>query len=163
MAYLSLKQAAEITGKSERTIRRLCNAPKSKNFVTYEDGKLLVDANYLEQNYPMTKTPKAVNHDTIEHSQRHDMDSQNVKPMSHTQSLDNLAHKVAMLELELKYKDELFHKVTMEKDLRIEALERSLLLLGEGVKKETISSQERQPDQSPQEQEPAKKKRWWQW
>lgn len=49
MPYLSLKQASETTGKSERTIRRLCSAPKFKDYITHEDGKLLIDANYLDQ------------------------------------------------------------------------------------------------------------------
>jgi hypothetical protein len=159
MAYLSLKQASETTGKSERTIRRLCSATKSKDYITYEDGKLLIDANYLEQNYPMTRTPKSVNSVKYQDRQRHDMGSHIVNQGLLPDNSDNLAHKVAMLELELKYKDELFHKITTEKDLRIEALERSLLLLGEGIKKESPVSQE-QPDQEP---EPVKKKRWWQW
>lgn len=160
MPYLSLKQASEITGKSERTIRRLCTAPKSKDYITYEDGKLLIDANYLEQNYPMTMAPESVNPVKDKIGQRHDMDSHNInKPLQSNES-DNLAHKVAILELELKYKDELFHKITREKDLRIETLERSLLLLGEGLKKEPVAAQE-QAEQ--EKQEPAKKKRWWSW
>lgn len=161
MAYLSLKQASETTGKSERTIRRLCGAPKSKAYITYDDGKLLIDANYLEQNYPMIKAPKSVNPVKNPIGQRHDMDSQSVNQQSLTDNSGNLLHKVAMLELELKYKDEIFHKVTSEKDLRIETLERSLLLLGEGLKKDAPANQE-QPEQVSKEQEPAKKKRWWQ-
>lgn len=159
MAYLSLKQASETTGKSERTIRRLCSAPKSKDYITYEDGKLLIDANYLEQNYPMTKTPEPVNLGKNHTGQRHDMDSQYVNQPLQPDNSDNLLYKIAMLELELKHKDELFHKITREKDLRIETLERSLLLLGEGLKKDPVSTNE-QPDQK---QEPVRKKRWWQW
>lgn len=162
MPYLSLKQASETTGKSERTIRRLCSAPKSKDYITYEDGKLLIDSNYLEQSYPMTKTPKPVNPVKNTTGQRHDMDSQTVNHSLQPDNSDNLTHKVAMLEQELKYKDELFYKITREKDLRIETLERSLLLLGEGIKKEPVANQE-QPEQTTQEQESVKKKRWWFW
>lgn len=162
MAYLSLKQASETTGKSERTIRRLCGAAKSKAYVTYDDGKLLIDVNYLEQNYPMIKAPNPVNLVKDSVGQRHDMNSQSVNQQLLISNSDNLVHKVAMLELELKYKDEIFRKVTSEKDLRIETLERSLLLLGEGFKKTPVISEE-QPEQITPEQEPIKKKRWWRW
>jgi hypothetical protein len=160
MPYLSLRQASETTGKSERTIRRLCNAPKSKDYVTYESGKILIDANYLEQNYPMSKTPEPVTTVKEQTGQRHDMDSHIVNQQLLPNDTGNLAHRVAMLELELKYKDEFYHKITAEKDLRIETLERSLLLLGEGLKKEPVASQEQLEQVT---QELVKKKRWWFW
>lgn len=163
MAYLSLKQASETTGKSERTIRRLCNAPKSKSFITYEDGKLLIDTNYLEQNYPMNNAPNSVNPIQNPIGQWHDMASQSVNQQASIDNSGSLLHKVAMLELELKYKDELFRKVTSEKDLRIETLERSLLLLGQGLKKDAFADQEKPEQINPVKEEPVKRKSWWSW
>lgn len=59
--------------------------------------------------------------------------------MSKNQPADNLAFKVALLEQELRHKEELTSALLAEKDKRIEVLERSLLILGEGRVVETES------------------------
>ena len=154
MPYINLQQAADATGKSIRTIRRLCNAPTSKDFITYEDGKLLIEVSFLEQNYPMATVPNTgmpLKND-IGHS--HDTASQPAMPSGNPPNFDKLLHEIELLKLELKYRDQ----ITQEKDKQIELLERSLLLLGEGQKKEPVL------EQQPEEPAPAeKKRRWWQW
>ncbi len=154
MPYINLQQAADATGKSIRTIRRLCNASTSKDFITYEDGKLLVEVSFLEQNYPMATVPNTGMPQKNDIGHGHDMTSQPAMPSGNPPNFDKLLHEIELLKLELKYRDQ----ITQEKDKQIELLERSLLLLGEGQKKEPVL------EQQPEESAPAeKKRRWWQW
>jgi hypothetical protein len=154
MPYINLQQAAEATGKSIRTIRRLCNLPESKDYITYEEGKLQVEVSFLEQNYPMVNVPNTgmpLKNDT---ARGHVTASQPAMPNGNPPNFDKLLHEIELLKLELRYRDQ----ITQEKDKQIELLERSLLLLGEGQKKEP------EPEQQPEESAPAeKKRRWWPW
>jgi hypothetical protein len=153
MPYLTIKQAAEATRKSEKTIRRLCNSPNSKDYIVMGDGKILIDANYLQQTYPMS-TPGQVAQKDARHSLP--TPTQEVQPVVQPQKTDNLQHEIDLLKLQLRYKDEILGM----KDRQIETLERSLLLLGEGLKKDPLP-----PTTDPMAQaapEPSKKKRWWQ-
>lgn len=158
MPYLTIKQAAGATGKSEKTIRRLCNLSKSKGYVTYEDTKLLIDANYLQQNYPMINTGQPVQTNQKAHRQGVDTSTQNPLNSAQPEDSHNLLHEIDLLKLQLRHKDEIIHM----KDRQLEVLERSLLLLGEGLKKDSSTNQE-QREQVSQEQEPIKKKHWWFW
>lgn len=152
MPYLTIKQAAEATQKSEKTIRRLCNSPKSKNYVTTEDGKLLIDVNWLELNYSMTPPSQAPKKGT---RQRLPTPTQHVQPDVQPQQTDNLQHEIDLLKLQLRHKDEILGM----KDRQIETLERSLLLLGEGIKEPVPNATD--PTAQPAQELP-KKKRWWQ-
>ena len=149
MSYLTIKQAAEATRKSEKTIRRLCNSPESKDYIAMEDGKILIDANYLQQNYPIS-TPGKTRQKGIGHNLH--TPTQKAQPPK----TDDLKHEIELLKLQLRYKDEILGM----KDRQIETLERSLLLLGEGMKREPVPAAvdpiaQVVPD-------PPKKKRWWQ-
>jgi hypothetical protein len=171
--YLTIQQASETTGKSARTIRRLCYEENSKEYITYDEkNRLLIDANYLAQHYPLIVMPqpgkpaKSDNRKSMAMSK--DMAIDNGKP----KESDNLLHKVAILELELKHREELFYKITqekerqiLEKDRRIEDLNRALLLLGEGLKRDPINTASESTPETVQkpEPEPPKKKRWWPW
>lgn len=157
-SYLTIKQAAAVTGISDRQIRRLCYDAKSKEFVTHDEkGRLLVDANYLGQHYPLLNTPSVVkppkndNGKSIDTSKNMTID--NVKE----EVADNLQVKVALLEQEVRQKNEIIAIITHEKDKRIEVLERALLLLGEGQKQKEISTNENTLEA------PLKKKSWWRW
>ena len=153
MPYLTIKQAAEATKKSEKTIRRLCNNHKSKDYVTTEDGKIMIDASYLQQTYPMS-TPGQTTKKGTGHSLP--MPTQQVQPVVQPQQTDSLQHEIDLLKLQLRHKDEILGM----KDRQIETLERSLLLLGEGLKQEPVpTAAEAVAAVNP---EPAKKKRWWQ-
>ena len=157
-SYLTIKQAAAVTGISDRQIRRLCYDAKSKEFVTHDEkGRLLVDANYLGQHYPLLNTPTVVkapkndNGKSIDTSK--DVTIDNVKE----EVTDNLQVKVALLEQEVRQKNEIIAIITQEKDKRIEVLERALLLLGEGQKQKEIPTNENTLEL------PLKKKSWWSW
>jgi len=158
MPYINLQEASEVTGKSVRTIRRLCNSPESKEYTTYEDGKLLVEVSFLERNYPMVNKP---NHGISPKNgigQTHAMASQTPLPDGNPQNPEKLLHEIELLKLELRHQAQITH----EKEQQIEILKRSLLMLGEGQKGEPAP--EAQPE--PLEQEPLpveKKKRWWPW
>lgn len=174
--YLTIQQASEATGKSARTIRRLCYDDRSKDFVTHDEKKrLLVDANYLAQHYALKVTPQPDKIARNDNGKSMDIAKNMTIDNDRLQKTENLTHKIALLELELKYKEELFHKITLEKerqmldkDKRIEDLNRALLLLGEGRKKE---SEQQVPILQPaiseqalvEKPEQPKKKRWWQW
>jgi hypothetical protein len=155
MPYINLQQAADATGKSIRTIRRLCNAPTSKDYITYEDGKLQVEVSFLEQNYPMVNIPNTGMPPKSGTGQSSDMTSQPAVPSGNPHNSEKLLHEIEMLKLELKYRDQ----ITQEKDKQIELLERSLLMLGEGLRKD----QEEQEQPQPQVEPAAKKRRWWPW
>ncbi len=118
--YLTLKQASETTGKSERQIRRLCNDPKNNEYIQRDGkGRLLLKIDFLQQNYPLVHVPS----DKNKASQGVD----SVTESSYPQVPDDRDFKIALLEQELRHKDELF----AAKDKQIELLERSLLMLVE--------------------------------
>jgi hypothetical protein len=154
MPYINLQQAADATGKSIRTIRRLCNSPSSKDYITYQDGKLQVEVSFLEQNYPMTRVPNTPMPSANDIGHGHDMAYQPTVPDGNRPESAELLHEIEMLKLELKHRDQ----ITREKDKQIELLERSLLMLGEGQRKEPMADQQSEGS-APTE----RKKRWWQW
>lgn len=153
MPYLTIKQAVEATQKSEKTIRRLCNNHKSKNYVTTEDGKIMIDASYLQQTYPMS-TPGQIAKKGTRHSLP--MATQQVQPVVQPQQTDSLQHEIDLLKLQLRHKDEILGM----KDRQIDTLERTLLLLGEGLQRETAPTATESVTMV--DPEPTKKKRWWQ-
>ncbi|RYX87750.1 hypothetical protein EON73_00625 [bacterium] len=148
MPYLTLSEAAIITGKSEKTIRRLCAEIESKQFISREDGKILIDSNYLSQKYSMKITgqneKKVVgqNRDKKENVQLGKVDIGNVI------EIENFQHKIILLEQEVRLKDMLMN----EKDQRIEDLQQSLRLLGSSISNEKVEPLA----------ETISKKKWWQ-
>lgn len=153
--YLTIKQAAATTGISDRQIRRLCYDAKSKAFVTHDEkGRLLVDAGYLGQHYPLVKVPEK---DKNDNGKNFDMTTDVSMVKDETKASENLRLKVALLEQEVRQKNEIIAIITDEKDKRIEILERALLLLGEGQKQKEISVNESTLEL------PIKRKSWWNW
>ncbi|MRX78916.1 hypothetical protein GJU39_22890 [Pedobacter petrophilus] len=131
--YLTLKQASETTGKSERQIRRLCNEPKNKEYIQRDEkGRLLLKIDFLQQNYPLVHVPND-NNKAI-----HEVDS--VTEDGYPQLPDDRDFKIALLEQELRHKEDL----SAEKDKRIEVLERSLLLLDQA--RPVITPQIQEPE-----------------
>lgn len=154
--YLTIKQAAAVTGISDRQIRRLCYNAKSKEFVTHDEkGRLLVDANYLGQHYPLVNTPSVVKYPKNDNGKS--IDTSNVMPIDNVKEemTDNLRVKVALLEQEVRQKNEIIAIITEEKDKRIEVLERALLLLGEGQKQSNVEAN--------YSEGLVKKRHWWNW
>jgi hypothetical protein len=151
MPYLTIQEATQTTGKSEKTIRRLCNDPKSEKYVTREDGKLLVDSNYLSQKYSMKKTGQSESKQAGQSIDIRENDRLDKVDISNNQESQNYQHKIVLLEQELRLKDMLMN----EKDQRIQDLQQSLRLLGSG----SLIIDEKVPAVA--ETIPAKKK-WWQ-
>lgn len=151
MPYLTIQDAANITGKSEKTIRRLCNDPKSEKYVTREDGKLLVDSSYLSQNYSMKVTGQNEGKQSGQSIDKKENDQLDKVDIVNNQESQNYHHKIVLLEQELRLKDMLMN----EKDQRIQDLQQSLRLLGSSslIIDEKVASVA--------ETIPAKKK-WWQ-
>lgn len=50
--FISVKEAAELTGKSTTTIYRLCNKRINTEFVKKEDNKFFIDVDFLKATYP---------------------------------------------------------------------------------------------------------------
>ena len=59
MLYIQLKEASQLTGMNEMTIRRLAKKPESRQYVKREDNKIFIQQEYLYKHYPPT-TPKLV-------------------------------------------------------------------------------------------------------
>lgn len=142
MNYISIKEASETTGKSEKTIRRLINKSESRAFIDKNDNKIIIDVNYLFSIYPPIKRVKK------ESRQKLDMDKNEPgqvldidKSESSHLELINLKNKIAIYEQELKHKESLLN----EKDNRISDLQKAMLLL-----------------EAHKEKEPTVRKRWWQ-
>lgn len=114
-----------------------------------EDGKILIDANYLQQNYPIFTPGK-----TRQKGTGHNLHTPTQK--AQPPKADDLQHEIDLLKLQLRYKDEILGM----KDRQIETLERSLLLLGEGMKREPVPAATESIAQATPD--PPKKKRWWQ-
>lgn len=133
MNYIDIKEAVKVTGKSEKTIRRLLSKAESKPFINKDGSKLLVDVNFLFNTYPPIKEIKN--------------ESGQILDIDHVVSMDmkllELKNKLALYEQEIKHKDELLN----EKDGRIIDLQKAMLLL------EAPKDQDHPIE---------KKKRWWQ-
>jgi hypothetical protein len=52
MNYITIKEAVEKTGVSDKTIRRLLDKKESKAFIDEKDKRKLIDVNYLFSVYP---------------------------------------------------------------------------------------------------------------
>lgn len=115
MNYIDIKQAAEATGKSSKTIRRFASKKESEPFIDKKEGKIFVDVNYLFASYPSIK-------DVSKHSEK-GMDI--VQDVTMDNEITRLKTKISLYEQELKHKEELLN----EKSGRIEDLQKSLLLL----------------------------------
>lgn len=115
MNYIDINQAAEATGKSSKTIRRLSSKKESEPFIDKREGKIFIDVNYLFDSYPSVK-------DAPKHSGQREEDVQEVDMDKEILQLKN---KIALYEQELKHKEELLS----EKNNRIEDLQKSILLL----------------------------------
>lgn len=122
MNFIDIKEAAEATGKSEKTIRRLVYKTESESFTDKKNNKIVIDVNYLFSIYPAVKKKKK------EVVQNIDMG----KDVSSLDELIDLKVKVAIYEQELKHKDYLLN----EKDNRISDLQKAMLLLEAHKEKE---------------------------
>lgn len=132
MNYIDIKKAAEATGKSEKTIRRLLSKDDSKPFVKKVDGKFLVNVNYLFDSYPPVKVGNKDGGQKLDSASNVSMDMEFIE----------LKNKLAIYEQEIKHKEQLL----IEKDERIMDLQKAMLLL-EAPKEQDIPI--------------IKKKRWW--
>lgn len=151
MPYLTIQEATQTTGKSEKTIRRLCNDPKSEKYVTREDGKLLVDSSYLSQKYSMKTTGQNESKRPVQSIDKKENDQLGKVDIANNQESQNYQHKIILLEQELRLKDMLMN----EKDQRIQDLQQSLRLLGSAP----LNSNE---EVAPVAEIIPAKKKWWQ-
>src|SRR5688500_2576767 len=115
MPYIPVKEAAQLTGKSEKTIRRLANGETSKSYITYEDGKLLIEISYLQQHYPLVNHGQQIEKPT---GQTIDMSNQKSMDIIQPQGSIALQHTIELLKQELKHKEDLYQQVSQEKDKR---------------------------------------------
>jgi len=119
MNYIDIKEAVKLTGKSDKTIRRLLSKEASKPFLNDVDGKLFINVNYLLSCYSAISEVKKETRQNLDTTEKSPLDV----------SMLELQNKVALYEQEIRHKDELLN----EKNDRIMDLQRSLLLL-EGPK-----------------------------
>jgi hypothetical protein len=85
MPYLTIVQAADATGKSEKTIRRLINKPQSKQYIARDgdspNSPVQIDSSYLASVYPMTIKQEAPRHLDNTHGQDIDMHRHDVQTL----------------------------------------------------------------------------------
>lgn len=115
MNYIDINQAAEATGKSAKTIRRLLSNEVSKAFIEKRDGKIFVEVNYLFASYPFIKGVSIPEDKGLDTGRNLSMDNE----------LSQLKNKIALYEQEIKHKDLLL----TEKEGRIGDLQKALLLI----------------------------------
>lgn len=134
MQSISIKEASEVTGKNEKTIRRFCSKMESKPFIEQKGTKLYIDVNYLFASYPPQKdmSSEGVQKvDKVEKDQKMSIDIE----------FSDLKNKIALYEQEIRLKDQILE----EREHRILDLQKAMLLLS-----------------PPEEKEQLKKKRsWW--
>jgi hypothetical protein len=58
--FISVKEAAELTGKSATTIYRLCNKRINTEYVRKEDNKFLIDKEFLMATYPVEEEEELI-------------------------------------------------------------------------------------------------------
>lgn len=137
MNYVDINQAAEATGKSSKTIRRLLSKKESEPFIDRKEGKIFIDINYLFASYPSVND--------MSKSNKHKLDD--VQKLAIDNEISQLKNKIALYEQDLKHKDVLLkinEQIMVDKDSRIEDLRKTILLLGAPAEYNT------------------KKKKWWQ-
>lgn len=133
MNFITIKEAIKATGRSERTIRRLLSKAESQAFTSTEDGKTLINVNYLFSVYPPVKT------------------SQNTAGNTSGKSMPNTSDSgigvIPFMEAQYLNEIQLYKKLLEEKDQRIADLQNTIRLLD--YKKQ-------------EEKDIHKKKKWWQ-
>ena len=64
MDFITLAEAAALTGKTLITIRRLAKKPISKEFTKLKEGRLYIDKGYLLSKYPSLSTQESTQEPT---------------------------------------------------------------------------------------------------
>jgi len=134
MQSISIKEASEVTGKNEKTIRRFCSKPESKPFIEQKGTKLYIDVNYLFASYPAQKDMSKEAVQKVDKKEK-------VQEMSIDTEFSELKNKIALYEQEIKLKDQILE----EREHRILDLQKAMLLLN--------------PPEFKEQQK--KKKSWW--
>lgn len=156
MPYLTIAQAAEATGKSEKTIRRLIKQPTAAPFVTRDgDGPnapVQIDASYLQSVYPMSiPTMQKRILDKGSQGRNSDLGQDQDKGQTNDQTAQSIAIQAEMLAIlkeQLRLKDEQL----AARDRRIEDLTDKLTHI-------RLITEAPREEQRPEEQ----KKSWWRW
>lgn len=134
MQSISIKEASEVTGKNEKTIRRFCSKAESKPFIEQKGAKLYIDVNYLFASYPPQKDMSKEGIQKVDKSEV-------VQKMSMDTEFYELKNKIALYEQEIRLKDQILE----EREHRILDLQKAMLLLSPPEEKEQLK----------------KKKSWW--
>lgn len=118
MNYIDIKEAVKLTGKSDKTIRRLLSKDVSKPYFNQNEGKFFIDVNYLFTCYPAINTATKKGRQNVDISEKYKKSPLDV-------SIVELQNKIASYEQELKHKDVLL----AEREGRISDLQKAMLLL----------------------------------
>lgn len=118
MQSISIKEASEVTGKNEKTIRRFCSKPESKPFIEQKGTKLYIDVNYLFASYPAQKDMSNGGVQKVDKEEK-------IQGMSIDTEFSDLKNKIALYEQEIRLKDQILE----EREHRILDLQKAMLLL----------------------------------
>ena len=107
--YLTVKEAIELSGKSQTTIHRLCQKNEDSKYVKKEGNKYLIDKKFLTEKYPPEKTENEtlispeVGEDLLKslEEKNYTITELTVSNKTLTQKLGENAQKIKELEKEL--------------------------------------------------------------
>lgn len=127
MQSITIREASEVTGKNEKTIRRFCSKPESKPFIEQKGTKLYIDVNYLFASYPPQKDMSKEGVQKVDKKEK-------VQEMSIDIEFFELKNKIALYEQEIRLKDQILE----EREHRILDLQKAMLLLNPPEEKEQL-------------------------
>ncbi len=94
--FISVKEAAELTGKSATTIYRLCNKRINTEYIRKEDNKFFIDKEYLLATYPPEEEERISEFD----DEQAEMRFENVLEENQPESNDDYKEQPVVLEIE---------------------------------------------------------------
>ena len=182
MEFISLQEAADLTGKNIMTIRRLTKKPGSKTYAKLDmaENKWYIDKGYLFTKYPSIQP---IHTETI-HDTGQPLQNDKAEPIQEVKADNYINVQDIIQNVEVLYKQRVQGLEDQLADMRKtkEAHEKTISDQSETIKMQSFNIQSLikenqmllQAKQEPEDQnrnippeseqsEPLKRKRWWQW
>lgn len=175
MDFITISEAATLTGKTIITIRRLIKKPTSKSYVKLEEGKLYIDKEYVISKYSQVTTQEAAQ-STHPKSSKSTQQPDQLDTQLLIQALkEQYENRIQDLKEALQSKEREITRIStlFDQQQKLEMARTSLLPARKNEYQEakTVDQEQKLPDEPPiseqsplEEPAPAeKKRRWWQW
>jgi len=173
MNFITISEAATLTGKTLITIRRLTKKPTSKSYVKLEEGKLYIDKEHVLSIYNHVTTQEATQ-PTQPKSEKRTQQHNPLDTHLLIQSLkEQYENRIQDLKEALQNKEKEIERISIlfDQQQKIEMARASMLpaRTNDYQEAETVNLEQKlttEPPISAQETQEApseKKRRWWQW